>query len=57
MEKFYVPSVERILAYGSAQAPDLVLKEAGIDMSSHAFWQGSFEVIGGWLAELERLCR
>ncbi|MDI6738839.1 MAG: M3 family oligoendopeptidase [Candidatus Edwardsbacteria bacterium] len=53
--KRFVPAIERILAYGSSQAPDLILKEAGIDMSSREFWQGSFDVIGGWLKDLKRL--
>jgi len=53
----FVPAIERILAYGSSQSPDLVLKQAGIDMSSSVFWQGSFDVIGGWLKELKRLCK
>lgn len=53
----FVPAIEAILAAGSSQPPDLVLKAAGIDMSSPQFWRGSFDVIGGWLRDLKRLCR
>ncbi|MCU0606689.1 MAG: M3 family metallopeptidase, partial [Candidatus Edwardsbacteria bacterium] len=53
----FVPAIEAILAAGSSQSPDLVLKAAGVDMSSPEFWRGSFEVIGGWLRDLKRLCK
>ncbi len=53
----FVPRIEAILAAGSSRAPEDVLREAGIDLCSPSFWQGSFDVIGGWLAELKRLGR
>jgi oligoendopeptidase F len=51
----FVPSIEKILAYGGSQSPELILKEVGIDMSDPNFWQGSFQIIRGWLDELARL--
>jgi oligoendopeptidase F len=50
-----VPQIERILAYGGSQSPEAIIKEVGMDMTSPAFWQGSFEVVKGWLSELKRL--
>jgi oligoendopeptidase F len=53
----FVPKLEKVLAYGGSQSPELILKEIGIDMCSPAFWQGSFEVVRGWLEELKKLSR
>lgn len=50
----FVPKIEKILAAGGSEDPDKVLKEVGIDMADPEFWQGSFEVIKGWLKELKK---
>lgn len=55
--KSFVPKIEKILAYGGSQSPDLIIKEVGMDMSSPEFWQGSFEVVKSWLTELKRLSK
>lgn len=55
--KPFVPKIEKILAYGGSQSPDVIIKEVGMDMASPEFWQGSFEVVKTWLAELKRLSK
>lgn len=52
----FVSKIEKILAYGSSQSPDEILKEVGIDMADRSFWQGSFDILKGWLEKLIRLC-
>ncbi len=49
----FVPKIEKILAAGGSQDPDKILKEVGIDMADPKFWQGSFEIIKGWVKELK----
>jgi oligoendopeptidase F len=51
----FVPKYLKILSYGGSAAPAKILTEAGIDMASAAFWQGGFDVIEGWIDELESL--
>lgn len=51
----FKPKFLKILAYGGSASPQHILQEAGIDMSSAAFWQGGFEVIGEFIAQLEQL--
>ncbi len=51
----FVPKVERILAYGSSKSPEGILREVGIDMSDRRFWQGSFDILRGWLDQLKKL--
>ena len=55
--KSFVPKIEKVLAYGGSQSPDIIIKEVGMDMSSPAFWQGSFDVVKTWLDELKRLSK
>jgi len=51
----FVSKIEKILAYGSSQSPDQILKEVGIDMADRKFWQGSFDILQGWLNMLRKL--
>jgi len=51
----FIPRYLRILAHGGSQSPAQILAEAGIDMTSTAFWQGGFEVIADMIDELETL--
>lgn len=53
----FVPKIEKILSYGGSQSPELILKQVGIDMCSASFWQGSYDVVRGWLDELKRLSK
>jgi len=50
----FKPKYLRILSYGGSAAPAQILAEAGIDIASRAFWQGGFDVIEGFIDELER---
>jgi oligoendopeptidase F len=51
----FVPQIERILSYGCSKSPDDILKEVGIDMADGQFWQGSFDILRGWLDQLRKL--
>lgn len=51
----FVPKIERILAYGSSKSPEAILAEVGIDMADRGFWQGSFDILQGWLDQLRKL--
>ena len=41
---------------GSASAVD-VTKSAGFDIEDKAFWKGGLDVLGGQIAEFEKLAR
>lgn len=51
----FVPRYLKILSYGGSESPIKILGEAGLDVTSPAFWQAGFDVIGGMIAELEEL--
>jgi oligoendopeptidase F len=51
----FEPDYLRILAYGGSASPDHIIREAGFDMTSAAFWQSGFDLLSEMLAELERL--
>jgi len=51
----FVPSYLKILAYGGSKGPAEILQEVGIDVSSKAFWQGGFDVVGRMVKELRGL--
>ncbi len=51
----FVPRYLRILAHGGSASPEQVIREAGFDMTSPAFWEGGFEVLREMLDELEAL--
>ena len=51
----FKPKYLKILSYGGSASPATILAEAGIDMASRAFWQGGFEVIEGFIGDLERM--
>jgi oligoendopeptidase F len=51
----FKPKYLKILAYGGSKAPADVLREAGINIKSAAFWQGGYDVISELIDELERL--
>ncbi len=51
----FKPRYLRILSAGGSEAPARILSEAGIDISSPAFWQGSFDVLADLLDQLEQL--
>ena len=51
----FVPGFLRILAHGGSQSPEEIIREAGFDVRSADFWQGGFDVLAGFLSELEGL--
>ncbi len=51
----FKPRYLKILASGGTASPAKILNEAGIDITSAKFWQGGFDVIKGFMAELEQL--
>lgn len=51
----FKPKFLKILSYGGAEAPARILKEAGIDIASEAFWQGGYDVIRGMIDQLEQM--
>ncbi len=51
----FKPQYEAILRAGGAQAPERILRQAGIDIRSQDFWQGGFDVIAAMIADLEAL--
>jgi len=52
--KSFIPKIEAILAAGGSREPKQVLAEVGIDYEDAEFWRGGFEIIRGWLKELQR---
>jgi len=51
----FKPKFIKILAYGGSASPQHILSEAGIDITSAAFWQGGFDVISEFIERLEQL--
>ena len=51
----FVPRYEKILSYGGSAGPARIIGQAGFDMASSDFWQGGFDVLAGFLDELEAL--
>ncbi len=51
----FKPRYLKLLSSGGSEAPEKILKEAGIDIRSAEFWQGGFDVIKDLVAQLEEL--
>ena len=51
----FKPRYLQILAAGGSDSPENILKRAGIDMRSAAFWQGGFDVVESSLTKLQAL--
>ena len=51
--KTFVPKYLDLLAAGGSKAPQDILKEVGVDMSSTAFWQSGFDAVSGMVDQLE----
>jgi oligoendopeptidase F len=51
----FKPKYLKILSAGGSEAPAKILREAGIDIESAAFWQGGFDVVDGLVRQLEEL--
>jgi len=51
----FKPKYLKILAAGGSEAPEKILKEAGINIRDPKFWQGGFDVLENLVSELEKL--
>jgi oligoendopeptidase F len=51
----FIPRYKKLLAYGGSEEPAKVLREAGFDIASPAFWQGGYDVLRGMIDDLEQL--
>ena len=51
----FKPGYLKLLAYGGSAHPEQILREAGVDITDPAFWQGGFDVIGEMIDELEAM--
>jgi len=51
----FKPRYLKILSAGGSEAPEKVLKDAGIDFRQRSFWQGGYDVIKDLVIQLEKL--
>ncbi|CAN5720077.1 M3 family oligoendopeptidase [soil metagenome] len=51
----FKPGYIKLLAYGGSARPEEILREANIDITDPAFWQGGFDVIRDMIDELEAI--
>jgi oligoendopeptidase F len=51
----FIPKYLRILSRGGSDSPEAILREAGLDISTPAFWQGGFDMLAEMLEELTAL--
>jgi len=51
----FVPRLTDLLSRGGSEAPEKILAASGLGPLDESFWQGGFEVIDGFLAELGTL--
>jgi oligoendopeptidase F len=45
----------KLLAYGGSARPEHILREANIDITNPAFWQGGFDVVRDLINDLEAI--
>jgi oligoendopeptidase F len=51
----FIPRYLKILSYGGSDTPIKILQEAGLDITSTAFWQGGFDVLENMITDLTRI--
>jgi oligoendopeptidase F len=51
----FIPGYLKLLSYGGSESPMKILQEAGLDISSAAFWQGGFDILEGMISELTHI--
>ncbi|MCC7118350.1 MAG: M3 family oligoendopeptidase [Anaerolineales bacterium] len=51
----FIPKYLKILSAGGSEAPEKILKDAGINIRDPKFWQGGFDVLANLVSELESL--
>jgi len=53
----FIPRYLKILSYGGSEEPAKILREAGLEIDTAAFWQGGFDVIADMIKELADLAQ
>ncbi|MCX6055716.1 MAG: M3 family oligoendopeptidase [Chloroflexi bacterium] len=53
----FKPKYIKLLTAGGSEAPMKVLADAGIDVTKAAFWQGGFDVLDGWVNQLQKITK
>jgi len=48
----FIPRYLKILSHGGSEAPTKILREAGLEIDTAAFWQGGFDVLEEMITEL-----
>jgi oligoendopeptidase F len=48
----FIPRYLKILSSGGSEAPAKILREAGLEIDTAAFWQGGFDVLEDMITEL-----
>jgi oligoendopeptidase F len=51
----FVPRYLKILSYGGSAAPEEILAEAGIDITTPTFWQNGFDILETMIQHLEEM--
>jgi oligoendopeptidase F len=51
----FKPGYMKLLAYGGSARPEEILREANIDITDPAFWQGGFDVVKDMIKDLEAI--
>jgi oligoendopeptidase F len=51
----FIPGYLKILSYGGSETPIKILQEAGLDITSAAFWQGGFDVLDNLITDLTQI--
>lgn len=51
----FKPGYLKLLSYGGAERPEVILAEMGIDITDRAFWQGGFALVRERIDELEAI--
>ncbi len=48
----FIPRYLKILSYGGSEAPAKILREAGLEIDTAAFWQGGFDFLDNMITDL-----
>jgi oligoendopeptidase F len=51
----FIPRYLKILSYGGSYPPFKILQEAGLDITSAAFWQGGFDILDQMITDLTQI--
>jgi oligoendopeptidase F len=51
----FKPGYLKLLSYGGAERPEVILGEMGIDVTDRAFWQSGFDLVRERIDELEAM--